>query len=79
MPKGVSKGAALQALMEELSLAPGQVVALGDGMNDLEMLRAAGTGVAVSNAVPAVRAAADAVVGSNDENGAAQCIRKFCL
>lgn len=79
MPKGVSKGAALQALMGELSLEPGQVVALGDGMNDLEMLRAAGTGVAVSNAVPAVRAAADAVVGSNDENGAAQCIRKFCL
>jgi Cof subfamily protein (haloacid dehalogenase superfamily) len=79
MPKGVSKGAALCVLMEQLSLTPGQVVALGDGMNDLELLRTAGTGVAVANAVPTLRAAADAVVGSNDEHAAAQCIRKFCL
>lgn len=58
----VSKSAALAWLCERLGVARGEVVALGDGMNDVDMLEWAGLGVAVEEAAEPVRAAADLVV-----------------
>ena len=52
-------------------------MALGDGMNDLTMIEAAGVGVAMANAHPKVLAAADWVSPSNDEDGVAAAMRLF--
>jgi Cof subfamily protein (haloacid dehalogenase superfamily) len=68
---GVNKGTALKTLAEYLAIPMERIVAIGDQQNDISMLKVAGLGVAVANAPPAVRAAADLVAPSNDENGVA--------
>jgi hypothetical protein len=68
---GVSKGAGLAALCADLGVAREDVVAVGDHRNDVEMLRWAGRGVAVANAVPELLAVADAVVPANADDGVA--------
>ncbi len=73
------KGRALQRFAEALGLTLDNCMALGDGLNDLTMIRAAGLGVAMANAHPDVLAVADAVTASNDEDGVAKAIERFCL
>ena len=63
------KGNALRALCEKLDLDASESVAFGDGLNDADMLRAAGRGCAMQNAVPAVKEAADVIVETNNEAG----------
>ena len=63
------KGNALRALCEKLDLDTSESVAFGDGLNDADMLRAAGRGCAMQNAVPAVKEAADVIVETNNEAG----------
>ena len=63
------KGKALRRLCELLNLRPEESAAFGDGLNDLEMLEAAGCGCAMANAAPAVKASADKVVESNLDAG----------
>ncbi len=58
----ISKSGSLQWLCDRLGLSPERAVACGDGMNDVDMLRWAGLGVAVAEAAAEVRAAADVVV-----------------
>ena len=53
------------------------VMAFGDGRNDLDMLEWAGVGCAVDNAVPEVKAAADELIPSNDEDGVAQAVERL--
>ncbi len=76
---GVTKGRALLALAEHLGLTAQQVMACGDSGNDLEMIRAAGLGVAMANASPEILAAADAVTLSNQEEGVAAAVEKYVL
>ena len=76
---GVDKGAGLLALADHLHLPAPSLMALGDGGNDTAMIRAAGLGVAMGNAFPEVKEAADYVTASNTEDGAAQAIEKFVL
>lgn len=64
-----SKGSALAWLCDELGIAREQSVAFGDSPNDLEMIRAAGDGVAVGNACGALLAEADHVTETNAESG----------
>ncbi len=71
---GVHKGTALLCLGERLGIRREEIMAFGDGMNDVKMLKTAGTGVAVANAVSEVKAAADAKAPSNDEEGVAAFI-----
>ncbi|MDO4262087.1 MAG: Cof-type HAD-IIB family hydrolase [Eubacteriales bacterium] len=80
MPKGVCKGAALEAFCRSRGIAIENSVAAGDEYNDISMLRAAGTGCAVANARPEVKAAADYVT-QRDNNHAAieEIIGKFML
>ncbi|MCD8018564.1 MAG: Cof-type HAD-IIB family hydrolase, partial [Clostridiales bacterium] len=68
----VSKASALQVLARQLGITAEQVMAFGDGGNDLEMLQWAGHGVAMKNAAPVLLAAADDVTSGNDEDGVAR-------
>ncbi|WP_324650326.1 HAD family hydrolase [Georgenia sp. H159] len=68
-PDGVSKASALDMLRERTGVAAGATVAVGDGRNDVEMLRWAGLGVAMGGADDVTRAAADLVTGSVHEDG----------
>jgi Cof subfamily protein (haloacid dehalogenase superfamily) len=72
--KAASKGAALRAACEHLGVAPRDVVAFGDAENDIEMFRVAGRSVAMGQASDAVKSAATAVTGRNDEAGVARAI-----
>ncbi len=74
---GVTKGGALARLCDRLGIAQGDVLACGDMPNDLPMLSWAGTGVAVANAHESVRAAADQVTASNDDDGVAAVIESL--
>jgi Cof subfamily protein (haloacid dehalogenase superfamily) len=68
------KGKALRAIMRMLDLEPGDVLALGDGENDIQLLDAAGCRVAMENAVPSLRAHAQYVTASNDADGVALAV-----
>lgn len=72
---GVSKGAALLRLCELLGVDRGESVAFGDEANDIDMLRAAGLGVAMANATEPVRSVSDAVTLSNRESGVGAMLR----
>ncbi|MBQ7895484.1 MAG: Cof-type HAD-IIB family hydrolase [Oscillospiraceae bacterium] len=65
------KDTGLKALCHALSLSMEETIAFGDGSNDLEIIKAAGLGVAMSNAEEHVKAAADAIAKSNNEAGLA--------
>ena len=69
LKKGVSKRTAVQALQEHYHLRREEIVALGDHFVDLEMIRYAGLGIAMGNAPEEVKATADCVTASNDEEG----------
>jgi Cof subfamily protein (haloacid dehalogenase superfamily) len=79
LPVGSSKGVALEFVAAQLEVPLSQVIAVGDNLNDLEMLRTAGLGVAMGNAPEAVRAAADLVTRTNDEEGLRDVIERFVL
>ncbi|MCR5743434.1 MAG: Cof-type HAD-IIB family hydrolase [Lachnospiraceae bacterium] len=68
---GIDKGEGLKRLAGICNIPMSEVVACGDGYNDIGMIRAAGLGVAMKNALPDVRAAADYITASNDEDGIA--------
>lgn len=65
------KGRALLALAQHLGIPAADTIAFGDGSNDLRMLRAAGTSVAMGNAAPEVRAVCGCVTDTNDHDGVA--------
>ncbi|MCI2047794.1 MAG: HAD family hydrolase [Faecalibacterium sp.] len=71
MHAGTDKGVGLRGLCEAIGIPLNQVVAVGDGNNDIGMLKAAGLGCAMGNAAPAVKAAAGRVIGDVKENGLA--------
>jgi hydroxymethylpyrimidine pyrophosphatase-like HAD family hydrolase len=76
----VSKGVGVAAVTAELGLEPDEVMAIGDNVNDLEMLHFAGTAVVMSNAEAALRDVPGFhVTASNDEDGVARAIEEFCL
>jgi Cof subfamily protein (haloacid dehalogenase superfamily) len=79
LPQGVSKGAALQAMLGELGVGAAETIAVGDNWNDLEMIEAAGLGVAMGHAPHGVRARADHVCGTADEEGFREVLERFVL
>jgi len=74
-----TKGAALAFLAGRLGIGRGAVMAIGDSVNDLDMIEYAGLGVAMGNAGEQVREAADAVTAANDADGVAAAIEEFVL
>lgn len=77
-PEG-TKGHALRFLAAHYGIPMGETIALGDAMNDHEMVQAAGLGVAMANAVPALKEIADFVTLSNNEDGVKHVLEKFVL
>ncbi|HOV63250.1 MAG TPA: Cof-type HAD-IIB family hydrolase [Spirochaetia bacterium] len=72
------KGTALSLIAKHLGIQRDQVLAIGDSMNDLGMIRYAGIGVAMANAVEAIKEAADVVTTrTNEEDGVAEVIDRF--
>ena len=74
-----NKAIALKWLTEKMGLKMEEVLAIGDSNNDVDMLRTAGIGVAVGNAVSDAKEAADHITTSNNEGGVARAIRDFVL
>ncbi|MDR0424183.1 MAG: Cof-type HAD-IIB family hydrolase [Clostridiales Family XIII bacterium] len=77
--RGMSKASAMSALCGILGIEPSQALSCGDNDNDASMLEFAGIGVAMGNATPNAKAAADFVTKTNDEDGVAFAIEKFAL
>ena len=71
------KGLALERLAAHLGIDMRETVAFGDDLNDVSMLRAAGRGIAMGNAGPEARAAADEITESCDESGVGRAIRRL--
>ncbi len=74
LPKGSGKGNVLYRLSEQLGIDMKNTIAVGDYHNDISMIKAAGLGIAVANAQPAVKEAADMVTVSNEEDAIARII-----
>lgn len=76
---GVHKGIGLKRLGDMLGIRTDEILAFGDGLNDIRMLRTAGIGVAMENASQEVKEAADDTAFSNDRDGVAKYIEKHVL
>lgn len=79
MPKGVSKRNTLEWYANSLGIAREEVMACGDNTNDMEMVEWAGTGIAVANAVPELKAAADYITRVERSYGVAEAVKQFVL
>lgn len=77
--KACSKGEALQDICRRMGIDVKRSAAVGDSMNDLSMILAAGCGVAMGNARQEIKAAADYITASNDEDGVAKFIEEKVL
>ena len=77
MAKGIDKAASLDRLAKSLGIKQEEVMAFGDGYNDLSMIEYAGMGVAMGNAVDEVKERANLVTLSNDEDGIAKVLSKY--
>ena len=78
MPPNVDKAQSLLHLLTELDLTQGELIACGDGHNDKTMIAYAGLGVAMDNAKKEVKAVANVIAPSNDEDGVAYIVEKYC-
>ena len=76
LPVGVDKSMALSFLMDHLNVKSEEVAAFGDGIRDVGMLQIAGQSIAMGNAVESVRACADVITDTNDNDGVAKIIEK---
>ena len=76
---GCSKARAVAHIAEAHGIAMDEVMAIGDGLNDCELLAAVGLGVAMGNACPEAAAVAKVRVGRNDQDGVAEAIDRYVL
>lgn len=79
VPKGIDKAQSLAVLLKEIGMTKDEMIAVGDGFNDLSMIKYAGLGVAMSNAQEVVKENADFITLSNEEDGVAHVVEKFIL
>jgi len=77
--KRASKAKAIEKLGEHFNIKQSEMIAIGDGLNDLSMIEYAGLGVAMANANDIVKEKADYITLSNDEDGVAHVIYKFIV
>lgn len=79
MNRSAGKAQALELIAGHYGIKSSEVMAVGDSFNDLDMIKWAGLGVAMGNAIEAVKAAADFVTFSNDEEGVTEALQRFVL
>lgn len=77
VPMGIDKAQSLSVLLDKLGLTREAMVAMGDGYNDLSMIKFAGMGVAMANAQEPVKQAAEYITLSNDEDGVAAAVEEL--
>ncbi|MEQ6354254.1 Cof-type HAD-IIB family hydrolase [Lysinibacillus sp. M3] len=77
LPKGGSKATGIEKVLEKMGLTLNDAIAFGDGMNDIEMLQAVGTGVAMGNGHERVKAVATHIAEHVDEDGLAKMMRQL--
>jgi Cof subfamily protein (haloacid dehalogenase superfamily) len=77
MRSGVSKGEALSFVSRHSGIPIERIMAIGDNLNDVEMIQRAGLGVAMGNAIPELKEKADWVTSTNDDDGLALAIEKM--
>ena len=75
--QNVNKWSAIEELMKILKITRDEVIAIGDNINDKEMIANAGIGIVTGNSSPEMKEIADSIVSSNDENGVAEAIEKY--
>ncbi|MEN8076410.1 Cof-type HAD-IIB family hydrolase [Clostridioides difficile] len=75
--KGIDKAKVLESILKKLGVNKEEIIAFGDGHNDASMVKYAGLGIAMGNAVQELKEIADYVTLSNDEDGIAYAIDKF--
>lgn len=76
-PLGVHKAAGLEALLKYTGIRREELIAVGDGYNDISMIQFAGLGAAMENAQPDVKAVADVMTESNDNDGVTYIVEKY--
>ncbi len=79
LPNGASKASGLKKLADRLGILPEEIMAMGDANNDLEMIEFAGLGIAMGNANEQVKAIAQDITDTNENNGVAKAIEKHIL
>ncbi len=79
VPCGIDKANTLGALLDLLGIERGEVIAIGDGVCDVTMIQMAGLGIAMGHAQDSVKACADYVTESNEEDGVATAVEKFII
>ena len=79
VPEGIDKAKSLDVLAKSLGLTSENVMAIGDGLNDIPMLQYAGLAVAMGNAYLEVKRIADEITLTNDEDGVAKAVEKLIL
>lgn len=77
IPKDSNKGVGIRRMAEKYGIDISETMAFGDGNNDIEMLQAAGIGVAMGNAGDDVKAVADYVTTADTDNGVVNALRHF--
>ena len=77
--KECNKGNAVRDLAKRFNITMDQVISIGDQNNDFEMIKFAGLGIAMGNAVDRIKNVADYITDTNDNNGVAKVINKFIL
>lgn len=77
--KGTNKWIAIKELAGKLGIKDEEIIAIGDNINDIKMIENAGLGVAMENGSPHVRALADVVAPSNNDDGVAYIVEKYVL
>lgn len=77
VPNGIDKARSLSVLLDKLGMTREEMVAVGDGFNDLSMIQFAGLGVAMANAQEVVKQHADYITLSNEEDGVAAVVERF--
>lgn len=75
--QNVNKWFAIQALIEHLHIEPEEVMAIGDNVNDLMMIKNAGLGIIMENAAPYIKEEADVIVVDNNHDGVAEAIQEY--
>ena len=79
VPQGIDKALSLAVLLKEIGVERKEMIAIGDGYNDLSMIKFAGLGIAMGNAQEPVKKAADYITLSNEEDGVAIAVEKAII
>ncbi|KAJ0971411.1 hypothetical protein J5N97_019370 [Dioscorea zingiberensis] len=79
VPAGTSKGSGVKLLLDHLDITAKEIMAIGDGENDVEMLQLASLGIALRNGSDKAKAVANAIGATNDEDGVAKAIYQYAF